>query len=412
LYHNNVIQVNSADGNLIGEAGEGIHTITNNILLSNQNSEAIVLEYEKELTIKNNIISGFLWRGIRDKGPHNDTTIIHNNLFLGVNPQTSVLMYQGKTVSFKNNVIAYNGVGVSAIWDTLETDYNIYWQNTMDVKDRAKKGPHDINVDPMFVKDVPPHLDSTYDFHLQAFSPGIDAGDPNILDVDGSRSDIGLFGGPGGESYTYQDLAPRDPRNLSAVVDSNYITLRWNRNTEADTSYYKVYRDTVISFQIDTTKLISSQTDTFFVQINPHNVSKYVYKITCVDNQGNESPPSTELVVNITSVSNEDYPMTINDYVLYQNYPNPFNPSTKIGYKLKERGYVKVMVYDVKGELVSVLVNKEQNAGYYEVEFSVGSPQSSVGNSIASGIYLYRIEVIGEGRIPVFSDMKKMMLVK
>ena len=79
-------------------------------------------------------------------------------------------MYQGKTVSFKNNVIAYNGVGVSAVWDTLETDYNIYWQNTKDVKDRAKKGAHDINVDPMFVKDVPPHLDSSYDFHLQIFS--------------------------------------------------------------------------------------------------------------------------------------------------------------------------------------------------------------------------------------------------
>lgn len=157
-----------------------------------------------------------------------------------------------------------------------------------------------------------------------------------------------------------------------------------------------------------------NQYNTSFVQLNSHNVSRYAYKITCVDNQGNESQPSQELVVNITSVSANDYPMTISAYCLYQNYPNPFNPSTTIGYKLKERGYVKVMVYDIKGELVSVLVNKEQNAGYYEVEFNsqVGSPQSAVGNSIASGIYLYRIEVIGEGRVPVFSDMKKMLMVK
>ncbi len=413
LYDNNIISLISSDGNAIAEAGEGIHIITNNILLSNQNSEAIDLEYEKVLIIKNNIISGFLWRGIADSGPYNDTSIIHNNLFFSVNPQTSVLMYQGKTVSFKNNVIAYNGVGVSAVWDTLATDYNIYWQNTWDVKDRAKKGTHDKNVDPMFVNEVPPHLDSLYDFHLQAYSPGIDAGDPGILDKDGSRSDIGLFGGPGGESYTYQDLAPRQPRNLSAVVDSNYITLKWNRNTETDTAYYKVYRDTVINFQIDSTKLVSSSSDSFFVQTNPHNVTRYVYKVTCVDNQGNESLPSTELVVNITSVSTNDYPMTVNDYQLYQNYPNPFNPSTKIGYKIKERGYVKVMVYDIKGELVSVLVNKEQNAGYYEVDF-VGNGLPSVPNTpgLASGIYLYRIEVIGEGRIPVFSDMKKMLMIK
>ena len=97
------------------------------------------------------------------------------------------------------------------------------------------------------------------------------------------------------------------------------------------------------------------------------------YKVTCVDNQGLESKPSEEIVVNITSIN--DYPMTINDYLLYQNYPNPFNPSTTIGYKLKERGYVKLMVYDIKGELVSVLVNQEQEAGYYEVEFSVSSIQ-------------------------------------
>jgi hypothetical protein len=73
--------------------------------------------------------------------------------------------------------------------------------------------------------------------------------------------------------------------------------------------------------------------------------------------------------------------MTISDFVLYQNYPNPFNPSTKIGYQLKQRAYVKLMVYDIKGELISVLVNKEQNAGYYEVEF-VGNGLPSVPNTL------------------------------
>jgi competence CoiA-like predicted nuclease len=106
--------------------------------------------------------------------------------------------------------------------------------------------------------------------------------------------------------------------------------------------------------------------------------------------------------------------MTINDYVLYQNYPNPFNPNTKIGYQIKERAYVKLMVYDIKGELVSVLVNKEQNAGYYETEFSSYSIQNPVSSikGIASGIYLYRIEVIGNGKIPVYTEMKKMLLIK
>jgi hypothetical protein len=47
---------------------------------------------------------------------------------------------------------------------------------------------------------------------LQMFSPLIDAGDPNILDVDGSRSDVGLYGGPYGQSYEYKDLPPKKPK--------------------------------------------------------------------------------------------------------------------------------------------------------------------------------------------------------
>jgi hypothetical protein len=81
-----------------------------------------------------------------------------------------------------------------------------------------------------------------------------------------------------------------------------------------------------------------------------------------------------------------------------------------IGYKLISRGYVKLLVYDITGSLVSVLVNKVQEAGYYEVEFS--SLRSEISGQLSSGIYLYRVEVIGEGNIPRFSDMKKMILLK
>jgi hypothetical protein len=117
-------------------------------------------------------------------------------------------------------------------------------------------------------------------------------------------------------------------------------------------------------------------------------------------------------LVNLTSIS--EYPTVVNDYYLYQNYPNPFNPSTKIGYKLKERGYVKLYVYDVKGEVVAVLVNQEQEAGYYEVEFKAGNGLQSVPQTgIASGIYIYQIMVrSSEGDIPVFTDSKKMIHIK
>ncbi|MDP2362207.1 MAG: hypothetical protein Q8M94_00405, partial [Ignavibacteria bacterium] len=336
----------------------------NNIIIEEgENPTGIYLDgTTRKAIIKNNLISGFLWRNITTPFIA-DSVLIHNNVisYLGQSNFTLgaiEINADYEKVSIKNNAIVNNYKGILS--GSLSLNYNLFWQNVINLIGSVAFGDSDVIADPMFVKDTIPASNFNFDFHLQKYSPAVDKGDPDIIDKDKTRSDIGLYGGPFGEIYTYEDLAPLAPRNLSAVVDTNRIALKWNRNTEADTAYYRVYRDTVISFQIDSTKLISSPTDTFIVQTIPNKIKRYVYKITCVDNQGNESLPSEELVVDITSVSTDDYPMTINDYLLYQNYPNPFNPSTTIGYKLKERAYVKLMVYDIKGELVTVLVNKEQ----------------------------------------------------
>ena len=335
---------------------------------------------------------------------------IYNNYLIGEFSNRALAV--GPDNKVKNNVVTNSGLGAYA-WgnQNLDFKYNNVWNNAVNYSGFTPDSTN-ISVDPMVVNDDVTR--GELDFHLQKYSPLIDAGDPNILDKDGSRSDIGLYGGLYGESYKYLDLAPRAPINLTALVDTNYITLNWNKNTEADTAYYKVYIDTVSGFQIDSTKLISSTTDTFFIQVNPHNVTRFVYKVTCVDKQGNESKPSEELIVNITSVSMNGYPMTISDYILYQNYPNPFNPSTTISYRLINRGYVKLYVYDIKGELINVLVNKEQESGFYEVEFNVGNGLPSVPDipGLASGVYIYQIIVKSENNIPVFSDIKKMLYLK
>jgi len=401
-----ILESDNSNGiSLPGPTGADYY-ITNNIILftgANNLEQGISVGAPRKVFIFNNLVSRFGQSIYFDTVT--DTAFVKNN----------VLAYGGSLNSSGNRIYVNNVALVKngrSIWQSgsgfISSDYNLFWENGLDL-DGTTYGDSDRVVDPMFIKDTIPNPLLDFDYHLQAFSPGINKGDPNILDLDGTRSDIGMYGGPFGETYTYQDLAPLAPRNLSAVVDTNLILVKWKRNTEADTSFYKVYRDTISGFTIDSTKLVSSPADTFFVQINPHTVSKYVYKISCVDKQGNESKPSQELVVTITSASTNDYPMTISDYVLYQNYPNPFNPSTKIGYQLKQRAYVKIMVYDLKGELVSVLVNKEQNAGYYEADFNVAQESFP---AIASGIYLYRIEVIGEGKIPVYTEMKKMILIK
>ena len=392
--------------------GKGLYIIRNNILINenpNNIAAGIDVALTKSFIIQNNLISGFKKNIYVDIVY--DTSYIYNNISANRPPNwIGGSIDVSSVVKVINNIFKDNKSPALYGPTTTPNNYNIFWNNTSNFS-RIIPGDSTFYVDPMFVNDTIPRYGGSWDYHLQAYSPAIDKGDPTILDRDGSRSDIGMYGGPFGEIYTYQDLAPRPPRNLTAVVDSGRVILRWKRNTEADTSHYNIYRSTTANFTIDSTKLIGSTKDTSFINTYLPIYERLYYKITCVDRQGNQSQPSEEIMINLTSIS--EYPTVVNDYYLYQNYPNPFNPTTKIGYKLKDRGYVKLMVYDIKGERIAVLVNQEQEAGYYEVEFGVGNGLPSVPDTgIASGIYIYRIEVIGEGNIPVYTEMRKMMLVK
>jgi len=417
IIENSIILINSSlDGYGIRIEGGG-NSSFNNIVLVNENSASkgigVVFNSTTNI-IKNNLVSGFR-RNI--DGLSSDTAIVHNNI--SVNGIARGITINALT-GMRSNIIAKNEIGL--VYPTVtSSDYNLYWQNNANTTDQLAQ--HDIVADPMFVNDTIPVYGGSYDYHLQKYSPAIDAGDPNILDVDGSRSDIGMFGGPLGQVYTYLDLAPKPPRNLTASMDSGLVQLKWNKNTEADLFRYRVYRDTVPDFVYDTTKIIAVLSDTIFYDDPPQKFisGNYYYKITAIDSAYHQSPASEEAHINITGIP-EAPPIVVEHYNLLQNYPNPFNPSTTIPYRLKAPGYVKVMVYNLLGEQVKVLVNKYQSAGYYEVLFhpTATERQSAEGKiefetgygDIVSGIYLYRIEVIGEGNIPVFTDMKKMMLVK
>ncbi len=74
---------------------------------------------------------------------------------------------------------------------------------------------------------------------------------------------------------------------------------------------------------------------------------------------------------------------------LSDNFPNPFNPSTRVKFALKEKGHVKLRVYDVSGRLVRVLVDEVREAGSYEV---VWDGTNNEGRTTASGIYFCRME--------------------
>jgi len=85
-------------------------------------------------------------------------------------------------------------------------------------------------------------------------------------------------------------------------------------------------------------------------------------------------------------------------YKLSQNYPNPFNPSTTIKFQLPSSGIVSLKIYDILGREITTLVDEFKTEGRYEVIFNA--------SSLASGVYLYRLNVND------YVDVKKMILLK
>ena len=107
------------------------------------------------------------------------------------------------------------------------------------------------------------------------------------------------------------------------------------------------------------------------------------------------SRPIGEIVTEINNNWRNDIAAS---FKLEQNYPNPFNPSTRISYELKSAGHVRLSVFDVSGKLVATLIDRTQIAGHHDITFD--------GSHVASGVYMYRIE------IGSFVSTRKMVLIK
>jgi len=88
------------------------------------------------------------------------------------------------------------------------------------------------------------------------------------------------------------------------------------------------------------------------------------------------------------------------EFTLAQNYPNPFNPTTQISYGIPDAVHVRLEVFSINGQLITVLQNGIQPAGFHTVTFD------SRNGNLASGVYLYRLEAGS------FVQVKKMLLVK
>jgi photosystem II stability/assembly factor-like uncharacterized protein len=192
-----------------------------------------------------------------------------------------------------------------------------------------------------------------------------------------------------------EDLGlPVELVSFSGSEKADTVTLSWSTGTEFNNKGFEIERKSnniwhTIGFVSGHGTTSEIQNYTYADNISDLQWSSRVYyRLKQVDYDGSfEYSQEIEVMV-----------VLVKEYSLSQNYPNPFNPNTTISYSLPIRGIVQLIVYDVLGREVRKLVDEEQEAGKYEIEFDA--------EDLTSGIYVYRLSA-GER---VMS--KKMILLK
>ena len=223
---------------------------------------------------------------------------------------------------------------------------------------------------------------ATFGVDVESLRPAIDspAGSPVIRFLTGA---VGYI--------------PVELTSFTASLVQNNVLLNWTTATELNNSGFEVQRRVTgsdyssIGF-IEGKGTTTKSQDYSFTDYNLA-LGKYSYRLKQIDFDGSVNySPEIEVDVN--------QPIEFN---LSQNYPNPFNPSTTIKFSLAFNSKVEMKVFDVLGQEVISLINKEMQAGYHEVVFDA-SP-------LSSGVYFYRIDASGvDGQ--KFSSVKKMILTK
>jgi parallel beta-helix repeat protein len=338
-----------------------------------------------------------------------------------------------------NNTISGNGAGYYSggifCYDSSPTITNtIVWGNTAPNSPQIYldghpvvtycniqggwQGEGNIDADPIFVGPV------REDFHLRWRSPCIDAGLPDSLDPDGTRSDIGAF-------YFDQDvdgiveLYPHDtpiviPPEGGEIAYDGWVFNFFGHPGRIDIWSYAFVPEMGRYGPIDLYENVRIPADSIgkngITQHVPgtapagdYAVVAYVgeYPSTIIDSSYFYFTKTGWVAGELADwqtlngwfddfVSNES--RLPSHYALSQNYPNPFNARTTINYQLPADSDVKLEICNVLGQKVATLVDSKQQAGYRSAVWDA--------SDISSGIYFYRLTAAD------YTETRRMMLLK
>ena len=195
------------------------------------------------------------------------------------------------------------------------------------------------------------------------------------------------------EDYVVCDLQLAvELSSFNATAGDNAVALSWNTASESKNDHFEIERDHQLLARVNSQGNDATGHHYSFTDESAVNGTLYGYTLFAVDVNGNrEELRSTMATPSATTGA-------VTAYSLRQNYPNPFNPTTAITFDILDNGFVSLKVYNLMGQQVATLVNRNLSAGRHTISFD--------GANLPSGVYLYRLEANN------FSAEKKMLLMK
>ncbi len=193
---------------------------------------------------------------------------------------------------------------------------------------------------------------------------------------------------------TIEGLIPVELTSFTVNSARDQVVLNWSTATETNNKGFVVERksETEDWSRVGFINGKGTTTEKSFYSYTDKNLKagNYSYRLKQEDLDGK---------ITVTRAVETEVGMP-EEFALYQNYPNPFNPSTMISYQLAGNVKVSLKVFDVLGNLVAELLNAEQPAGYYSVEFDAAQYK------LSSGVYYYSLTAGN------FSSTKKLVITK
>ena len=202
-------------------------------------------------------------------------------------------------------------------------------------------------------------------------------------------------------SYTVNNTPPSAPTGLTASEAGNNVIFTWEPATDTRTPSAGLSYNLRVGTSPGANDVVSSMAITAtgwrkiarsgnagqrqFYQLNNLEMGVYYWSVQAIDNSfaGSAFAPEQTLYHGV-----EVSDLSLSPLCCISNSPNPFGRQTSLNVELKQAGFTKISIYNIKGQLVKTLVENKLSSGKHCFAWD---GTDAINNSAASGIYTARV---------------------